>query len=98
MNEFCAEKAGTVVVPGTEDTFLADWVKFVQCVDFGYTNEKFLDGISSNTPVELFIDTKSSYTGGSIMMHSFTEMNYNLSIRNGTVSYTEPRGGIGSVY
>jgi hypothetical protein len=35
----------------------ADLSKFVQCIDFGYTNEKFLDGISTNTPIEIFVET-----------------------------------------
>jgi hypothetical protein len=80
------------------DVSYADLGKFIQCVDFGYTNEKFLDGISPNTPIELFVDTKTTYASGSLMMHSFTEMNYNLSIKQGHVTYTEPKPGVASVY
>jgi len=92
------EQASVIASGGLPEQPMAPSAKFVQVVDFGYSNEKFLDGISSNTPVELIIETKTGYTPGSIMMHSFTELNYNLSIRMGQVTYTEPKPGSGSVY
>ena len=67
-------------------------------VDFGYTNENFLDGISSNSAIELYVDMSSTYTQNTTVMHSFTELNYNLSIRKGQVTYTEPKPGVGTVY
>ena len=76
----------------------ADVSKMIHVVDFGYTNEKFLDGISSNTPIEIYVDMSSTYTVNSSVMHSFTELNYNLSIRNGQVTYVEPKPGVGTVY
>jgi len=76
----------------------ADVTKFVQCIDFGYTNERFLDGISTNVPVEIFVETGSAYVSGVAMMHSFTEMNYKLSIKKGVVTYVEPKPGVGNVY
>jgi hypothetical protein len=84
----------------TTDSYItfADVSKFVQCIDFGYTNEKFLDGISSNAPIEIFVETGSTYVSGASMMHSFTEMNYNLSIKKGVVTYVEPKPGVGNVY
>jgi len=84
----------------TSDEYItfAKYSKFVQCIDFGYTNERFLDGINSNTPIEFFVETGSSYVSGTVNMHSFTEMNYNLSIKRGVVSYVEPKPGIGNVY
>jgi hypothetical protein len=80
------------------DITYANMNKFVQCVDFGYTNEKFLDGISSNTPIEIIVETRPAYVSGTVMMHSFTEMNYNLSIKKGVVTYVEPKPGVGNVY
>ena len=76
----------------------ADVTKFVQCIDFGYTNERFLEGISTNVPVEIFVETGSAYVSGVAMMHSFTEMNYKLSIKKGVVTYVEPKPGVGNVY
>jgi hypothetical protein len=76
----------------------ADVSKMIHTVDFGYTNEKFLDGISSNTPIEIYVDMSSTYTVNSSVMHSFTELNYNLSIRKGQVTYVEPKPGVGTVY
>jgi galactokinase/mevalonate kinase-like predicted kinase len=80
------------------DITYANMNKFVQCVDFGYTNEKFLDGISSNSPIELIVETRTAYASGTVMMHSFTEMHYNLSIKKGMVTYVEPKPGVGNVY
>jgi hypothetical protein len=79
------------------DTY-ADISKLIHVVDFGYTNEKFLDGISSNTPIEIYVDMSSTYAVNTVVMHSFTEMSYNLSIRSGQVSYVEPKPGQGTVY
>jgi hypothetical protein len=76
----------------------ADVSKMIHVVDFGYTNEKFLDGISSNTPIEIYVDMSSIYSLNTVIMHSFTELNYNLSIRNGQVTYVEPKPGVGTVY
>jgi hypothetical protein len=76
----------------------ADVSKMIHVVDFGYTNEKFLDGISSNTPIEIYVDMSSIYSLNTTVMHSFTELNYNLSIRNGQVTYVEPKPGVGTVY
>jgi hypothetical protein len=76
----------------------ADVSKLVQVVDFGYTNEKFLDGISSNSAIELYVDMSSTYTQNTSVMHSFTEMSYNLSIRKGQVTYVEPKPGSNTVY
>jgi len=76
----------------------ADVSKMIHVVDFGYTNEKFLDGISSNTPIEFYIDMSLVYSLNTTVMHSFTELNYNLSIRNGQVTYVEPKPGQGTVY
>jgi hypothetical protein len=76
----------------------ADVSKMIHVVDFGYTNEKFLDGISSNTPIEIYVDMSSIYSLNTTVMHSFTELNYNLSIRNGQVTYVEPKPGQGTVY
>ena len=76
----------------------ADVSKMIHVVDFGYTNEKFLDGISSNTPIEFYVDMSSIYTQNTSIMHSFTELNYNLSIKKGQVSYVEPKPGVGTVY
>jgi hypothetical protein len=76
----------------------ADDSKMIHVVDFGYTNEKFLDGISSNTPIEIYGDMSSTYTQNTTVMHSFTELNYNLSIRKGQVTYLEPKPGVGTVY
>jgi hypothetical protein len=76
----------------------ADVSKMIHTVDFGYTNEKFLDGISSNTPIEIYVDMSSTYTRNTTVMHSFTELNYNLSIRRGQVTYVEPKPGVGTVY
>ena len=70
----------------------------IHVVDFGYTNEKFLNGISSNTPIEIYVEMSNTYSVNTIVMHSFTEMSYNLSIRNGQVTYTEPKPGQGTVY
>jgi hypothetical protein len=76
----------------------ADVSKMIHVVDFGYTNEKFLDGISSNSAIELYVDMSPTFTVNSSVMHSFTELNYNLSIRNGQVTYVEPKPGVGTVY
>jgi len=76
----------------------ADVSKMIHVVDFGYTNEKFLDGISSNTPIEIYVDMSSIYSLNTTVMHSFTELNYNLSIRNGQVTYVEPKPGSSTVY
>jgi hypothetical protein len=76
----------------------ADVSKMIHVVDFGYTNEKFLDGISSNTPIEIYVDMSPTFTVNSSVMHSFTELNYNLSIRKGQVTYVEPKPGQGTVY
>jgi hypothetical protein len=76
----------------------ADVSKMIHVVDFGYTNEKFLDGISSNTPIEIYVDMSPTYTLNTTVMHSFTELNYNLSIRRGQVTYVEPKPGVGTVY
>jgi hypothetical protein len=76
----------------------ADVSKMIHVVDFGYTNEKFLDGISSNTPIEFYVDMSTIYSLNTSIMHSFTELNYNLSIRKGQVSYVEPKPGVGTVY
>ena len=54
--------------------------------------------MSSNTPIEIYVDMSSTYTQNTSVMHSFTEMPYNLSIRNGQVTYTEPKPGQGTVY
>jgi hypothetical protein len=40
----------------------------------------------------------STYTQNTSVMHSFTELNYNLSIKGGHVTYTEPKPGQGTVY
>jgi hypothetical protein len=89
-----------LVLETANDTFVtyADVSKMIHVVDFGYTNEKFLDGISSNTPIEIYVDMSSTFTVNSSVMHSFTELNYNLSIRNGQVTYVEPKPSSGVVY
>jgi len=84
-------------VNSLNDTY-ADVSKMIHVVDFGYTNEKFLNGISSNTPIEIYVEMANTYSVNTIVMHSFTEMSYNLSIRNGQVTYTEPKPGQGTVY
>jgi len=88
---------GTITGGAAHHSF-ADTLKSVSCVDFGYSNEKFLDGINSNTPVEFHLYTRPSYVSGEIMSHFFSELNYNLSIRQGQVTYTEPKPGVGFVY
>jgi hypothetical protein len=89
-----------LVLETADSTFetYADTSKLIHVVDFGYTNEKFLDGISSNTPIEIYVDMSSTYTQNTSVMHSFTELNYNLSIKGGQVSYVEPKPGQGTVY
>jgi len=81
-----------------KDFPFAEQVKSIQCVDFGYSNEKFLDGINSNSPIEFYLFTQDAYTNGAVTSHFFAEMNYNLSIRQGVVTYTEPKPGVGFVY
>ena len=83
---------------GLRDIPSADVLRSVQCVDFGYSSEKFLDGINSNTPIEFYLYTQDAYIAGDVTSHFFTELNYNLSIRQGMVSYTEPKPGVGFVY
>jgi hypothetical protein len=93
------EQISTGTITGGAAHFsFADTIKSVSCVDFGYSNEKFLDGINSNTPVEFHLYTRPSYVSGEIMSHFFSELNYNLSIRQGQVTYTEPKPGVGFVY
>ena len=81
------------------DVLNCDKFALVQCIDFGYSSgEKFLDGIASNTPIELYIEMGPTYTPSTVTMHSFTEMSYNLSIKNGQVRYVETRPGASTVY
>ena len=82
----------------TADIPLHEITRSVQCADFGYSNEKFLDGINSNAPIEIYLYTQDAYVAGAVTSHFFTELNYNLSIRQGQVKYTEPKGGVGFVY
>ena len=63
-----------------------------------WKTQKFLDGINSNAPIEFYLFTQDAYTNGAVVSHFFSEINYNLSIRQGQVSYTEPKGGVGFVY
>jgi hypothetical protein len=81
-----------------QDFSFAEQVKSIQCVDFGYSNEKFLDGINSNAPIEFYLFTQDAYTNGAVVSHFFSELNYNLSIKQGVVTYTEPKPGVGFVY
>jgi hypothetical protein len=82
----------------TADIPLHEITRSVQCADFGYSNEKFLDGINSNSPIEVYLYTQDAYVAGAVTSHFFTELNYNLSIRQGQVTYIEPKGGVGFVY
>jgi len=93
------EQTSTGDLPGElADFSMADISRSIQCADFGYSNEKFLDGINSNTPIEIYLYTQDAYIAGAVTSHFFSEINYNLSIRQGVVTYTEPKPGVGFVY
>ena len=72
--------------------------RYVNVLPFEYTNEDFVNGISSSTPVELYITMPAGYTSNDLMCFSFTELSYDLSIKNGQVRYVEQKPGSNSVY
>lgn len=71
--------------------------RYVQVFDFQYTQDGFLNGLSSSTPLEIFLNLASGYTGA-LMSYSFAEISYDLVVKDGMVSYEEPRPGSNSVY
>jgi len=66
--------------------------------DFGYCDDNFKNGISSSTPVEMYINTNPSYSTSDMMCVSFAEVSYDLIVVGGAVVYEEVRPGSGQVY
>jgi hypothetical protein len=72
---------------------------YVNVFDFQYSGgEGFANGISSSTPLEIYIDLPTAYTANDIMMFSFAEISYDLVVKNGMVHYEEIRPGSNAVY
>jgi hypothetical protein len=75
--------------------------KFFTVGNFEYSEESmnpaFVGGISSTNPVQLEF-TLDSTPSSALVNHNFCEVGYIMSIRNGVVSYLEPKPGSQSVY
>jgi hypothetical protein len=72
---------------------------YVNVFDFQYSgSEGFANGISSSTPLEIYIDLPAAYTANDIMMFSFAEISYDLVVKNGMVTYEEVKPGSNAVY
>ena len=72
---------------------------YVQCLDFQYSgNSGFVNGISTSTPLEIYLELPAGYASNDIVCHSFAELSYDLVIKGGVVHYEEVRPGSNSVY
>ena len=71
---------------------------YIAVADFQYTDDKFLNGVSSSTPIEQYVDMGSGYTTNDLMAYSFVEMGYNLTIKGGQVRFVEQKPGSHQVY
>ena len=75
--------------------------KFFTVGNFEYSEESmnpaFVGGISSTNPVSLEF-TLDQTPSSALINHNFCEVGYVMSIRNGVVSYLEPKPGSQSVY
>jgi hypothetical protein len=81
-----------------ENTYKPSSRLYSHVFDFRYSGEKFLNGVSSSTPFEMFLDCPTAYNTGDMVCHSFADVSYNLVISSGQVRYEEPRPGSNSVY
>ena len=81
-----------------EGVWLADTTRLIHVVDYSYSSSKaLLNGISSNTPIEVHVGLTSSYVPHELRAFTFSEVNMNLVVRDGRVTFEEP-GIEGSVY
>ena len=72
---------------------------YVQVFDFQYAgNSGFVNGISSSTPLEIYLEMPSSYASNDVVCYSFAELSYDLVVKGGMVHYEEVRPGSNSVY
>jgi hypothetical protein len=72
---------------------------YVNVFDFQYSgNDNFANGISSSTPLEIYIDLPAAYTANDVVMYSFAEISYDLVVKNGMVHYEEVKPGSNAVY